>query len=72
MTSSPGYIDIQINGGFGFDFSVYEGDDHAYRNGLKLVAERITETGVTALVPTIIVRGGSAMPRDCTLREPSV
>lgn len=53
---SPGFIDIQINGGYGFDFSVCEGDDQKYRDGLKLVAERIIETGVTALVPTIIVR----------------
>ncbi|KAF8141201.1 carbohydrate esterase family 9 protein [Boletus edulis] len=60
---SPGYIDIQINGGFGFDFSVYEDDDQAYRNGLKLVAERITETGVTALVPTIITQEKSLYPK---------
>lgn len=54
-SSSPGFIDIQINGGFGFDFSIYDGDDQRYRDGLKLVAQRIVETGVTALVPTIIV-----------------
>jgi len=41
---------MQINGGFGFDFSVYEGNDQTYRDGLKLVAERIVETGVTACV----------------------
>lgn len=45
---SPGLIDIQINGAYGFDFSVYEGDDAAYRKGLKHVAEKIVETGVTA------------------------
>jgi N-acetylglucosamine-6-phosphate deacetylase len=43
---------MQINGGFGFDFSVYEGDQ-TYRDGLKLVAERIVETGVTACVAHI-------------------
>ncbi|KAG9312107.1 carbohydrate esterase family 9 protein [Chiua virens] len=67
---SPGYIDIQINGGFGFDFSVYEGDDHAYRDGLKLVAERITETGVTALVPTIITQEKSLYPKLLRLLRP--
>jgi N-acetylglucosamine-6-phosphate deacetylase len=45
---SPGLIDIQINGAYGFDFSVYDGDNAAYRRGLKLVAEKIVETGVTA------------------------
>ena len=47
-------IDIQINGAYGFDFSVYEGDDQAYQSGLKNVAERIVETGVTAFVVTIL------------------
>ena len=47
-------IDIQINGAYGFDFSVYEGDDQAYQSGLRNVAERIVETGVTAFVVTIL------------------
>jgi hypothetical protein len=47
---SPGLIDIQINGAYGFDFSVYDGNDAAYRDGLRLVAEKIVETGVTACV----------------------
>ena len=45
---SPGLIDIQINGAYNFDFSVYEGDDEAYKAGLRTVAERIVETGVTS------------------------
>ena len=45
---SPGYLDIQINGAYGFDFSVFEGDHEAYRNGIKHVAEKIVETGVTS------------------------
>jgi N-acetylglucosamine-6-phosphate deacetylase len=48
--NSPGFLDIQINGAYGFDFSVYEGDDDAYRRGLELIAEKIVETGVTAYV----------------------
>ena len=45
---SPGFIDIQINGAYNFDFSVYEGDDEVYRQGLEMVAERIVETGITS------------------------
>lgn len=45
--NSPGFIDIQLNGAYNFDFSVYE-DDDSYREGMKLVAERIIETGVTS------------------------
>ncbi|KAH7905823.1 hypothetical protein BJ138DRAFT_1017178 [Hygrophoropsis aurantiaca] len=67
---SPGFIDIQINGGFGFDFSVYDGDDQAYRDGLKLVAERIIETGVTAIVPTIITQEKSLYPKLLHLLRP--
>lgn len=67
---SPGLIDIQINGGYGFDFSVYEDDDEAYRGGLKLVAERIVETGVTALVPTLITQEKSLYPKLLNLLKP--
>ncbi|KAJ7782660.1 carbohydrate esterase family 9 protein [Mycena metata] len=35
----------QLNGAYGFDFSVYDGDDEAYKQGMKLVAEKIVETG---------------------------
>ena len=41
-------MDIQINGAYNFDFSVYESDDEAYRTGLHNVAEKIVETGVTS------------------------
>lgn len=48
VSSSPGLIDIQINGAYGFDFSVFDGDDAVYQSNLKDVAERIVETGVTS------------------------
>ena len=48
--SSPGFLDIQLNGAYNFDFSVYEGDDEVYRQGLEMVAERIVETGITSYV----------------------
>ena len=80
--SSPGFLDIQINGAYDFDFSVYpppETDEHvhaheglegeepsltaaadaAYRAGLDRVARRIVETGVTSLLPTVIVRSST-------------
>ena len=43
-------MDIQINGAYNFDFSVYDGNDDAYRAGMKSVAEKIVETGVTSYV----------------------
>ncbi|KAI0359272.1 Metallo-dependent hydrolase [Trametes cingulata] len=67
---SPGFIDIQINGAYNFDFSVYEGDDEAYRAGLRRVAENIVETGVTSLLPTIITQERSLYPKLLHLLRP--
>ncbi|KAI0365927.1 Metallo-dependent hydrolase [Pilatotrama ljubarskyi] len=67
---SPGFIDIQINGAYNFDFSVYEGDDETYRAGLKRVAENIVETGVTSLLPTIITQERSLYPKLLHLLRP--
>ncbi|KAF9464983.1 Metallo-dependent hydrolase [Collybia nuda] len=66
---SPGFIDLQLNGAYGFDFSVYE-DDESYRQGMKLVAEGIVETGVTSLLPTIITQEKSLYPTLLRLLRP--
>ncbi|ESK97362.1 n-acetylglucosamine-6-phosphate deacetylase [Moniliophthora roreri MCA 2997] len=67
---SPGLIDIQINGAYGFDFSVFDGDEAAYRQGLRRVAENIVETGVTSLVPTIVTQERSLYPKLLELLKP--
>ncbi|KAF9451525.1 carbohydrate esterase family 9 protein [Macrolepiota fuliginosa MF-IS2] len=67
---SPGFIDLQLNGGYGFDFSVYEDDDEAYKKGLQMVADRIIETGVTSLLPTIITQERSFYPKILGLLRP--
>ncbi|GMT20568.1 hypothetical protein PFISCL1PPCAC_11865, partial [Pristionchus fissidentatus] len=51
---SPGFIDIQINGGFGFDFSTWTDDAVAYLKGVSMVALRLLEHGVTSFAPTMI------------------
>ncbi|MER3438275.1 MAG: N-acetylglucosamine-6-phosphate deacetylase [Chloroflexota bacterium] len=52
---SPGLIDLQVNGGFGVDV----GADPA---ALRLLAERLPETGVTAFLPTVISAPADAYP----------
>lgn len=53
----PGFIDVQINGGYGVDFSEFsEGQEETYLAGLDEFAKRILETGVTSFVPTIITQ----------------
>ncbi|THH03821.1 hypothetical protein EW145_g5977, partial [Phellinidium pouzarii] len=67
---TPGFIDVQINGAYNFDFSVYDGDDDTYRAGLDMIARRIVETGVTALLPTIITQESSLYPHLLHLLRP--
>ena len=47
---SPGFLDIQINGGFGVDFS-----NAALRaDEVALVCRRVLEAGVTSVCPTLV------------------
>ncbi|XP_012280038.1 N-acetylglucosamine-6-phosphate deacetylase [Orussus abietinus] len=48
---SPGYIDLQINGGFGIDFSNNVDD---VEGGINKVAKGLLEYGVTAFCPTLV------------------
>lgn len=53
----PGFIDTQINGGYGIDFSEFsDGDEQGYLAALDEFSRRIVETGVTSFVPTIITQ----------------
>ena len=53
---APGFVDIQINGGWGHDFTA----DPA---GIAAVARHLPSTGVTAFVPTIVTS-----PTECRTR----
>uniref|UniRef100_A0A1A7YPI1 N-acetylglucosamine-6-phosphate deacetylase n=1 Tax=Iconisemion striatum TaxID=60296 RepID=A0A1A7YPI1_9TELE len=48
---APGFIDVQINGGYGVDFSQPSEDVSA---GVSLVAKKILEHGVTSFCPTLV------------------
>lgn len=48
---SPGFIDIQINGCWGFDFSHFESIEQ-YRRGLDKSLTKLLETGTTSICPT--------------------
>lgn len=51
---SPGFIDVQLNGGFGIDFSTYNSNDDEYKSGLNAVAKQLLAHGVTSFAPTVI------------------
>ncbi|KAL5601006.1 hypothetical protein BROUX41_005837 [Berkeleyomyces rouxiae] len=49
---SPGLIDLQLNGAFGFNFSTLA-DDAQYAKKMAFVNRQLIETGVTAYLPTL-------------------
>ena len=50
---SPGMIECQLNGAFGFNFSTLLDDMTQYGKNMKEVNRQIIQTGVTAYLPTI-------------------
>lgn len=50
---SPGFIDVQFNGAFGFDFSQAPKNPSSYLKGLKELNKRLLATGLTSYLPTI-------------------
>lgn len=49
----PGFIDVQFNGAFGFDFSTIPEDMSTYHKGLNRLNRHLVRTGVTSYLPTI-------------------
>jgi len=50
---SPGFIDCQLNGAFGFNFSTLFDDMSQYSKKLRDLNRKLVETGVTSYVPTL-------------------
>src|SRR5277367_5504262 len=50
---SPGLIDVQLNGGFGFNFSIPTDDLASYGKTLRQVNRSLVTTGVTSYLPTV-------------------
>jgi N-acetylglucosamine-6-phosphate deacetylase len=50
---APGFIDVQLNGTHGFDFSALPDDMADYPAGVRLVNKALVQTGVTSYLPTL-------------------
>lgn len=50
---SPGLIDVQLNGAFGFNFSTVPDDLASYGKTLRQVNRSLVTTGVTSYLPTV-------------------
>ncbi|XP_060531641.1 N-acetylglucosamine-6-phosphate deacetylase [Cylas formicarius] len=46
----PGFIELQINGGYGYDFSFKDNTEEA----LNVISKKLLEHGVTAFCPTLV------------------
>lgn len=51
---APGFIDSQLNGAHGFDFSVPQDTKVQYDEGLRVVNKELVKTGVTSYLPTVV------------------
>lgn len=61
---APGFIDVQINGGFGFDFSV---PSERYAADLAMLNRELVKTGVTSYVPTLTSQRSEVYHKVCRL-----
>ncbi len=50
---SPGFIECQLNGAYGFNFSTMSDDMAHYGKQLRDLNKKLAETGVTSYIPTV-------------------
>jgi N-acetylglucosamine-6-phosphate deacetylase len=50
---SPGMIDVQLNGAYGFNFSQLPQPGVSYEKSLRQVNKSLVQTGVTSYLPTV-------------------
>jgi N-acetylglucosamine-6-phosphate deacetylase len=55
---SPGFIDTQFNGAFGFDFSTEPENAIDYMKSVLMIRKNILQYGVTSFLPTITSQRG--------------
>ncbi len=68
---SPGMIECQLNGAFGFNFSTLLDDMSQYGKKLKDVNKLLIQTGVTSYIPTITSQRPELYQKVCRFRRPS-
>lgn len=50
---SPGFIECQLNGAYGFNFSTATADTAQYGKQLRELNKKLAQTGVTSYIPTV-------------------
>lgn len=65
---SPGFIDLQINGAYGFDFSEdIAGDVNGYLERYKDARRKLVATGTTSFLPTMTSQFPERYHQVCTI-----
>jgi N-acetylglucosamine-6-phosphate deacetylase len=67
---SPGFIETQINGAFGFDFSANANSASDYIKGTMKIRKNILRHGVTSFLPTITSQR-SELYKNVSIQKPS-
>lgn len=51
---APGFLEVQLNGAAGFDFSVPQPTKELYDAGFREANQALVKMGVTSYLPTVI------------------
>ncbi|KAK2797324.1 hypothetical protein FQN50_009219 [Emmonsiellopsis sp. PD_5] len=68
---APGFIDVQLNGAIGFDFSEPRDTKEEYDAGLREVNRALIRTGVTSYLPTVTSQRAEVYPKILPSLGPS-
>lgn len=68
---SPGFIECQLNGAFGFNFSTATDDMAEYEKQLRDLNKKLARTGVTSYIPTVTSQA-SDLYKSVSQRHPSL
>lgn len=68
---APGLIESQLNGAYGFDFSVPQSSRAEYEDGLRAATRALARTGVTSYLPTLVSSLPEVYRKVCAPNIPS-
>jgi N-acetylglucosamine-6-phosphate deacetylase len=69
---SPGFIECQLNGAYGFNFSTMTDDMAQYGKQLHDLNRKLAQTGVTSYIPTVTSQTGDLYKKvGCTFIHPA-
>jgi hypothetical protein len=66
---SPGLIECQLNGAYGFNFSTLLDDMSQYGKKIKALNRKLIQTGVTSYIPTITSQKSEVYKKVCLHRR---